>query len=428
MSRSAILTRMETVCAEVMEMPEIFLDESETEDDEEELPSESDNAAEDEELEDGDLDDDANAEDESGSKDADSKDEGKNDKAKSEKKYGKEKGVSVKVNCEDKKQRTIAKWISRALKTAINPIVSRFNLNLKVNLDLNVASKDDDKKRSPEKQKTSLDKPQQESGGNDKAAKKPTPGQLRAQADRSRIRELEKENKRLEKIFNKMLGVYTEMKQNLSNAKTEIKELQGSLNSSQNAINDLKKEKDVILDKVANKIEQVKKLEQDIDKLNNQLASSRESQLALQQEKDANLKSINALEDKIAIQQQQFDAQNKDVKKLLEEEREKVETKTKELNLLSDRYSTLEERIRISEEANQRIIESHRLRETKLEAKILELREQILQLSRGPSTGTENTTQRVSTGPATDGSFACPICKKGFRNVADLQIHAENCF
>uniref|UniRef100_A0A8D8AQ04 (northern house mosquito) hypothetical protein n=1 Tax=Culex pipiens TaxID=7175 RepID=A0A8D8AQ04_CULPI len=165
-----VLSRMETICAEVMEMPEIFLADGEDDDDVE-------STVEIDELDElaADEDDAESVEDCDGekSKDASKSGDGKGGKS------SKEKGVSVKVNCEDKKQQKVGKWISRALRAAVNPIVSKFNLNLKVNLDLNVANKEGKQEAASSASK------QQEAG---KA--KPTAQQLRRRADLARIKEV----------------------------------------------------------------------------------------------------------------------------------------------------------------------------------------------------------------------------------------------
>ncbi|KAL9700666.1 hypothetical protein quinque_004107 [Culex quinquefasciatus] len=176
MARS-VLSRMETICAEVMEMPEIFLADGEEDDDDDGSTVEIDEAAELDELA-ADEDDAESVEDCDGEKSKDASKSGAGKGGKS----SKEKGVSVKVNCEDKKQQKVGKWISRALRAAVNPIVSKFNLNLKVNLDLNVANKEG-------KQEAASSAGQQEAG---KA--KPTAQQLRKRADLARIKEVWKKN------------------------------------------------------------------------------------------------------------------------------------------------------------------------------------------------------------------------------------------
>lgn len=92
MARS-VLSRMETICAEVMEMPEIFLADGE-EDDDDESTVEIDEAAELDELA-ADEDDAESVEDCDGEKSEDASKSGAGKGGKS----SKEKGVSVKVFC-----------------------------------------------------------------------------------------------------------------------------------------------------------------------------------------------------------------------------------------------------------------------------------------------------------------------------------------
>lgn len=105
MARNAVLARMETICVEVMEMPEIFLadDDEDDEDVDDDAPSE--NLDADEPVDDEDIPaaDEENAGDEKGGDESERKEKGgssgksggksKRDKADAEQ----EKGVSVKV-------------------------------------------------------------------------------------------------------------------------------------------------------------------------------------------------------------------------------------------------------------------------------------------------------------------------------------------
>ncbi|KXJ69553.1 hypothetical protein RP20_CCG026625 [Aedes albopictus] len=191
MARNAVLARMETICVEVMEMPEIFLAGDDEDDDEVDDDALSENLNADEPVDDEDIPaaDEENAGDEKGGDESERKEKGgssgksggksKRDKADAEQ----EKGVSVKVNCDDKKQQRYAKWISRALRAAVNPIVSRFNLNLKVNLDLNVANKANATSKA--------DPPKSNSTESTSPASKPkaSPRQLQRRTDLARIRE-----------------------------------------------------------------------------------------------------------------------------------------------------------------------------------------------------------------------------------------------
>ncbi|EDS43325.1 predicted protein [Culex quinquefasciatus] len=209
MARS-VLSRMETICAEVMEMPEIFLADGEEDDDDDGSTVEIDEAAELDELA-ADEDDAESVEDCDGEKSKDASKSGAGKGGKS----SKEKGVSVKVNCEDKKQQKVGKWISRALQAAVNPIVTKFNLNLKVNLDLNVANKEGKQEAATNASK------QQEAG-----KPKPTAQQMRRRADLARIKEKQTTLNQKESDLNQLTKQLQTLQEDF--AKCEANHLQNS--------------------------------------------------------------------------------------------------------------------------------------------------------------------------------------------------------
>ncbi|XP_058831012.1 MATH and LRR domain-containing protein PFE0570w-like isoform X2 [Topomyia yanbarensis] len=282
MARNAMLSRMETICTEVMGMPEIFLEDDDETDDNDGLDEPDEELVEDIPA---DADEDLETEDAENSSD------------KIGNRSDKEKGVSVKVNCDDKKQQRYAKWISRALRAAVNPIVSRFNLNLKVNLDLNVANKGKTSKETDDQSKT---KPAECKKPN------PTPDQLRRRAELTRIRELEKENKSLEKVFRKIVSEYTDMKNKLTQKSGELEEYQQKLSCMESKISQLTASNSSLEKKIATERVNSSGMQENISKLKKEISNSQNEVESSNKQIVIKTAEVERLENKLAELQKRW--------------------------------------------------------------------------------------------------------------------------
>ncbi|XP_039450298.1 trichohyalin-like [Culex pipiens pallens] len=397
-----VLSRMETICAEVMEMPEIFLADGD-DDDDVESTVEIDEAAELDELA-ADEDDAESVEDCDGekSKDASKSGDGKGGKSSNEK------GVSVKVNCEDKKQQKVGKWISRALRAAVNPIVSKFNLNLKVNLDLNVANKEG------KQEAVSSASKQQEAG---KA--KPTAQQLRRRADLARIKELEKENRHLEKVFEKIVTAYTDMKANLAEKSSEYDKLKEKHSREESKLGKLVDELLILKKAISNFEMENKKLE--IEKI--QLKQE------LRQEREDKTHKIKQFESKLEELQTKSESEIQKLKEetaaQLLEKQTTLNQKESDLNQLSKQLQTLQEDFAKCEANHLQNFQQHLQKQAQLELKVMDLMQKNRELTASSQEHrpSNSTVREDSCGTG----HACPLCGSMFRNMADLQIHVESC-
>ncbi|XP_058462891.1 paramyosin-like [Malaya genurostris] len=411
MSRNAVLSRMETVCAEVMDMPEIFLDDDEDETDENDEMDEQDDESV-ENIPADTAEDDETAEDAENSTHSDTK----------RNRTDKDKGVSVKVNCEDKKQKRYAKWITRALKAAVNPIASRFNLNLKVNLDLNVANKGKTDKEADEQGST---KPS-ESNKN-----KPSPEQLKRRAELVRIKELEKENKYLEKVFRKIVSEYTGMKTKLAEKEEKLDEHQLKLTGFESKNEQLSIENSSLQEKMANALanstdmqQQVFKLRNDYSHIKNELESSKK-QISIKTDELKNLQM------KLAELEKQYNDETRNVQaKLSEALHEKqviLTSKESEIVRLTEQLRLVQDEKSQSESKYQAALQEHMQNRTQMELRNVELMQRNRELNSFVNREAPQTDNQTTKEQALACTYSCPICQSTFKYFSDLQIHTENC-
>ncbi|XP_055532287.1 putative leucine-rich repeat-containing protein DDB_G0290503 isoform X2 [Wyeomyia smithii] len=403
MARNAMLSRMETICAEAMEIQEIFLDDDDDLD-EEEVPDDIPSDADDDDVQ---------------QKDEESDGKSSRSSEKQEKRNNNDKGVSVKVNCEDKKQQRYAKWISRALRAAVNPIVSRFNLNLKVNLDLNLANKGNANKGSNEQENS-----KQENVG------KPTPEQSKQRADLARIKALQKENKRLEAMFTKIVAAYSDMKTKLTQKTTEMDDLQLKVSKSDSNISQLLSDNSTLKAKLAEQEAHNDELQTELKQLQNQNSSAQNEINTLEKQLEKSTNNSAELRKQVAELQQKYDAFVSRTQKEQAEHKCTLDTKQAEIAKLSDLLKQLEEEKQMSETKFHRTLQAQVQKNTQLELRNVELMQRNRELSALPKRNTSETAEHTTAVYSTSNvasNFTCPLCGTKFAKLGDLQIHTENC-
>ncbi|XP_021697694.1 putative leucine-rich repeat-containing protein DDB_G0290503 [Aedes aegypti] len=434
MARNAVLARMETICAEVMEMPEIFLADDEEDDDE--ANDGGDDDAQSENLDADEPDDEdipAGVDDEKGCGESDRKEnDGSSGKSGRKNKGGKadpqqDKGVSVKVNCDDKKQQRYAKWISRALRAAVNPIVSRFNLNLKVNLDLNVANKANaptkaDPKRSNNESASQAGKP------------KPSPQQLQKRADLARIRELEKENRHLEKVFEKIVAAYTAMKTNLSEKTKEVEMHKSTAQSLEAQLKQITNEKEKLKTKSEQLLSVRNQLEKEKTQLQSQITTLQHELETLKKHNVSKCNDVQQLEKKLGDLQishkEEMEKERSRCNSLLAEKQTIIDSNEEQLRKLKADIQELIDCKTATEKIFQQSVQEHIRSKNQLELRCVELMQQNRELNSLVSRAvpsSENYTVQEPISSTTSANITCPICGRPFKNLGDLQIHTENC-
>ncbi|XP_062550179.1 myosin heavy chain, clone 203-like [Armigeres subalbatus] len=426
MARSSVLARMETICVEVMEMPEIFLADDE-DDEDDDAQSENLDAVDpdDEDIPAADDEKDCDEAEPKEKDDSRGKSGAKNKGGKSGD-AGQDKGVSVKVNCEDKKQQRYAKWISRALRAAVNPIVSRFNLNLKVNLDLNVANKANTNEKADSKSSSSSAAPAEKP--------KPSPRQMQRQADLARIRELEKENRHLEKVFEKIVAGYTDMKTKLLEKTQQLNANQTKSASTETMLQQLTCERDTLKTSTEKLASTKNMMEQERNQLQSRISSL---QLELETKKGELMSkgtAVKELESKLADLQEShkstLEQERTKFNNLLNEKQVSLDSGEKVIQKLKAEFQELANSKASSEAKLQQIVQEHLKLKNQLELKCVDLMKQNQDLNvlvRREISPKENTTVQESFPNSSSSNITCPICGSPFKNLGDLQIHTENC-
>ncbi|XP_065087937.1 kinesin-related protein 4-like [Ochlerotatus camptorhynchus] len=424
MARNAIFARMETICAEVMEMPEIFLADDDDDDDEQcenlDVDEPDDEASDDIPASAEDCD----REEGAGKDESTGKAVGKSSGVKAD--ADREKGVSVKVNCDDKKQQRYAKWISRALRTAVNPIVSRFNLNLKVNLDLNVANKPNATQKNDPKNSNEPAKPD--------SKPKPTLHQQQRRADLTRIKELEKDNRHLEKVFGKIVTAYTDMKTKLSEKTTELDVYQNKALNEEAKVRQLSEERNKLKEQSEHETSVNKQLVEEKLQLLSKISETQRKLDTLNKEFNSKCMLAKELESKLSQSQEHhkntIEMEKTRFSAVLSEKQAVIDSREEQLQLMKTELQSLQDSKASFETQFQQTIQQYQHKSNQLELKIVELMRQNRDLNTLVGRGLpslENSTVMEPTSHSTGYGYTCPLCGTPFKNLGDLQIHTENC-